>query len=98
MTDDELFREALRAQPPPPVPDGFADRVLAQALADAPSRRSRARVALALGAAAACALGALAWQSRPRAGELAVAPGDGAPREASLGDRARVVLEPGSAL
>lgn len=98
MTDDELFREALRAQPHDvEVPAGFADRVVASLAPPAPRRLDR-RLAAALATLAACAVGALAWQTRARSGEVRVARTGSAARQVWLGDRARVVVEPGTTL
>lgn len=95
MIDDELFREALEAHGGDPViPAGFAERVTAR-VAARPSRRAWATVA---GAAAACAIAALGWQTRERSGEVRVAATAAGPRQVWLGDRARVVLEPGTTL
>lgn len=98
MTDDELFREALNAQPSEvEVPDGFADRVVASLAPAAPPRPVRYRLA-AVSALAACAIGALAWQTRPHSGEVRVALTESAARQVWLGSRAKVVAEPGTTL
>jgi|GEM_PF-1581102 len=95
MTDDELFREALETHAGDPViPSGFAERVTAR-VAARPSRRAWA---MAAGAVAACAIAALGWQTRARSGELRVAATATGPRQVWLGDRARVVLDPGTTL
>ncbi len=95
MTDDDLFREALRAHAPEPaIPAGFAERVTTLATA----RPTPRRTSLALVALAACAVAAFAWQTRAREGEVSVPATATAPRQVWLGDRARVVLEPGTTL